>query len=1040
MDRPKWAKDYMKQTKAVPDQVTIIGSGGRRNGNTIPFNGAMQNNAPFYTGSGANGVVEPDKPAAIDFSGKKPAVYHEGELGFDVIGGRQIIPADQTKGLVVPKTEDQQRQLSQIEKNGLPGFKEGGLNPTEQHNLDMIPSYANYTPPKTVPNEVINPTTPTNSILPPVFNSYNSPATVAPNDLQRIMDNPSLALPKPPVETKTAIGAVTPTTPIVPQMTIGAPVTTDVSKMVTGTKTDTNNVTPQITIPIDQTPVTPAPAPAPTPVEPVKLDDSQFKTGYEDAYKKLVDVMNGMSPTDKLIADRLLMNYDAADAANSRATYSKISNDPNMSDSAKRRLMFEVDRTSNTGRSNLLGTIAESQMSNAQNAAKDVFNYGQTAEKFNQTTRDADWTRALNYYDPTTPEGLKTLQDMYVQKFGGTPPDLSELIKERKYLDLKRQSEVDASSNNSITSRIAMLYSGGKNSFDEIANDATIRSDVASAINADDKTPEGKAAITAEIQNRINAYQVGNTDTFAGNLEKLIGNAFETFGTEDVQGGHAFVLNDNKIRNAAAGFLGIDPLSENINDQQKINDYINKVWDTGYAKTESKAIFEKWKYNYSSSLENMKDTPGWEGMAIATIEELNNKGQIDSDGKVLEGAVIDWPWNDPDTYFKFTDFNGNNISYDTEGNKPDGYDNQVVKVNGKPFEYTDAVTGEKSQITFGAAQAAWNDATASEREDYSKKKGYPDIQSFLKDKFGTTKVAQGTVFNNMTDYNAAYESGDWKTYFDGNGGDVQDNIADNFSAGTYPAGSQQGDENTPIPAGQFLVYDKDGNTSIKKSSGLDARNIYMQLSTAIKGSPMNLSEFQSAWGDGSKYRIGDDGKILNFTEEFKPYVDQKTYQIDTSKIDPSQGKIPDSVIDATVVKPPEKFVMSDDQRNGNTGSKEYKTNGSNGGENWSFRTRFNDTIYEPNKSDGTTVSFNNEFKTWAEDNRGSSFVYNGYTYTIPAKNSLFGDPVSVGKAAHTQGVTLNVTSYAQPFIVYDADGKQVKLTFDTYPESIKGKF
>ena len=1037
MDRPKWAKDYMKQAKPIPDQLTIVGPGNKPRGQS-PFGEVISGGSPFYTGAGANGIVEPSKPAALDMSGKKPAVYHEGELGFDVIGGRQIIPADKTSGLIVPKSESEQQQLSQIEKKGLPGFQSGGLNQTEQHNLDMIPSYANYTP----PNEVINPTTQTDSLLPPVFNSYNSPATVAPNDLQRIMDNPSLAIPKQapttpttptttanpvvpissqPAQTRTATGVVT--TPIVPQMTIGAPVTTDVPKMIQGTKSDTNDIYQQITIPTEK-----------TPVEPVKLEDSQFKTGYQDAYKNIVDVMNGMSQADKLIADRLLMNYDAADSANSKATYSKISNDPNMSDSAKRRLMFEVDRTSNTGRSNLLGTIAESQMTNAQNAAKDVFNYGQTAEKFNQTTRDADWTRALNYYDLNTPDGLKTLQDMYVQKFGGTPPDLSELIKERKYLDLKRQNEVDSSSNASITSRIAMLYSGGKNSFDDIVKDDTIRNDVATAIGADKTLPEGQAAITAEIQNRINAYQAGNTDVFAGDLEKLIGSAFETFGTENIQGGHDFVLSDNKTRSAAAGFLGIDPLSQNVNDQQKINDYINQVWQTGYAKTESKAIFEKWKYNYSSSLGNMKDTPGWEGMAIATIEALNNSGQIDSEGKVLDGAAIDWPWNNPDTYFKFIDFNGDNIQYDSNGNKPAGYDNQIVKVDGKPFEYTDAVTGETSQITFGAAQAAWDDATASEREAYSKG-GSPDIQSFLKGKLGTTKVAEGTVFNNMTDYNAAYESGDWKTFFDGIGGDTQGNIADNFSAGTYPAGSTQGDEKTPVPAGQFVVYDKDGVAKIVKSSGLDARNIYMQLSTAIKRSPMNLSEFQSAWGDGSKFIIGDNGKIMNMTDEFKPYVDPKTFMIDRTKIDPSKGIIPDNVIDAAMVKPPSEFMLSAPQTLGNATTKTYvvKT-GWGSDDTYVFRTRYNDTLYEP-QADGVTVSFNKKFKSWAEDNRGGTFVYNGDAYTIPPKGDLFKYPIEIDNARSNP-----TKSYAQPFVVYDSNGKQVELTFGTYQESKKDKF
>ena len=72
----------------------------------------------FGTGAGADGVVQPNKPAAIDHSTNPPSVYHEGETIVPFPGGKHIIPA---------QTEQQQAQLGRMEKEqGLPGYQEGG--------------------------------------------------------------------------------------------------------------------------------------------------------------------------------------------------------------------------------------------------------------------------------------------------------------------------------------------------------------------------------------------------------------------------------------------------------------------------------------------------------------------------------------------------------------------------------------------------------------------------------------------------------------------------------------------------------------------------------------------------------------------------------------------------------------------------------------------------------------------------------------------------------------------------------------------------
>jgi len=76
-----------------------------------------------YTGKGADGILQPDKPAMIDYSTGRPSIVHEGETVQDTPLGRYVTPAK-----AVPlNTETEQMQAMQAEKSlGLPGYQTGG--------------------------------------------------------------------------------------------------------------------------------------------------------------------------------------------------------------------------------------------------------------------------------------------------------------------------------------------------------------------------------------------------------------------------------------------------------------------------------------------------------------------------------------------------------------------------------------------------------------------------------------------------------------------------------------------------------------------------------------------------------------------------------------------------------------------------------------------------------------------------------------------------------------------------------------------------
>ena len=78
----------------------------------------------LYTGAGPDGVVQPNKPAAVDYGLTPPRVYHEDEVVKKGADGelQQVQPSPMT----VAKTEQDQQQMGQMQKmQGWPGYEQG---------------------------------------------------------------------------------------------------------------------------------------------------------------------------------------------------------------------------------------------------------------------------------------------------------------------------------------------------------------------------------------------------------------------------------------------------------------------------------------------------------------------------------------------------------------------------------------------------------------------------------------------------------------------------------------------------------------------------------------------------------------------------------------------------------------------------------------------------------------------------------------------------------------------------------------------------
>jgi hypothetical protein len=124
-----------------------------------------------YTGKGEDGVLQANRPAAIDMSSNSPVVLHEGETVKDTPMGRKVTPAK----LVPLNSNDEQMQAAQLEKEmGLPGMQIGGIIPNNEQ-------FGMATSNQAAPQFGLNPPVPQQSRGQSPAPALNPPAP-APND------------------------------------------------------------------------------------------------------------------------------------------------------------------------------------------------------------------------------------------------------------------------------------------------------------------------------------------------------------------------------------------------------------------------------------------------------------------------------------------------------------------------------------------------------------------------------------------------------------------------------------------------------------------------------------------------------------------------------------------------------------------------------------------------------------------------------------------------------------------------------------------
>lgn len=110
----------MKKSKNKFDRVNVIVM-------MPPNGGPVQPIQSMYTGAGPDGVVQPDRAAAMDYASNPPKVLHEDEVVNQLPNGnRTVIPSKMTlQGMQMAQTPQQQQQMGQMQKMGLQGFQTG---------------------------------------------------------------------------------------------------------------------------------------------------------------------------------------------------------------------------------------------------------------------------------------------------------------------------------------------------------------------------------------------------------------------------------------------------------------------------------------------------------------------------------------------------------------------------------------------------------------------------------------------------------------------------------------------------------------------------------------------------------------------------------------------------------------------------------------------------------------------------------------------------------------------------------------------------
>lgn len=815
--QPQWIKDYKNGKtagKPVAEQVTVLRRTppAAHNPNIRPMVSGSAPAQPMaipqpmsrLTGAGVDGQLQPQK-----MTGQ----VHEGE-GVINANAMQNLTPDEFNAF------SQALESGQLDKNV---FRRAiGLQPVSGYVLGGIVSPNNNGGFRLPPD-------PINRKLATQINdsrttTTETPKTVTATPTQRVepiqnvepktISTESIGLQPPP---KAAPQTVT-ATPIQRVEPIQQPETKTISTESIGLQppkpvTEVKTVDPNPKTPSEQVTTLPTPQPYSFVNAPAPTDRQTY---YNDLFTSATgkDYRGTAAMAQENYDNSLMQRSGAADAAKEAAVAQEL-NQAGVSASGKATQLAELNRTQSESEDELRNKLANTFTGNLSNFSN--IDIAQRNQALNEKQKALD-----NYRYDTEAATAKETTD-YNRKWNED---------ERAYQRAKDAEEGKTESRAKMEERFGLLFNGGTTLTDAY-NDVALQNMVKDYLGPN-ATPE---AIQKEIALMFNSATENNRDTFVADSEKYIGKAIDDKRSIDE------ILNDQNIRRKVAGYLGPNATADDI----------NKEISTVYKELNKPAvdrIFETFSENWVP--ENIKQVAGWDTDLKECVSDMFLKGFIDKDGNVKEGAVIEWPWEDPDTMFKYQDWNGKKVVAGT-------YDQaQTINIDGNGTKYVNASGGA---VTMADANSKWNSILSSDRSAFMKN-GEIDTATFLAKYFPTTKDSNGNTVALTTRDAFTQKVLDDPKYLD----TVEKVLAEFQSGGEYPG--ERGKDykaGEPIESGQFIYYDENGDVKI---SGKNEKNklayIYQQICDKFNGGdPLSSGQFSEYWRDGEGWRVADDGTIKN---------------------------------------------------------------------------------------------------------------------------------------------------------------------------------
>jgi hypothetical protein len=567
--------------------------------------------------------------------------------------------------------------------------------------------------------------------------------------------------------------------------------------------------------------------------------------------------------TSQNILDYALRTYDTSLAANKQATQQILATRPGMTEGAQNAAIADIARSGESGRAQLAADVTNQQMQLQQQQGVQAMGLigtrvgtlltgGQTLDQIqNDPTAIAE---VKSYMPNATPEQIK--QEITTQ-----------------YNVAKRGIQTQsaaAEANSPASARIGMLSSGGQ-SLAQIQADPTVVADVKAYM--PNATPE---QIKDEIAARYKATQSTNLGTYASNQTTLLKGAIQRNATlADVTTISAI---NAPLRSATANKLGLDPNSTDPTVQAQITaDIKNEYTQLTQSPTTTA---------YNSYLNNFGDVPIMAGGQtlnqliqsdpVAGGELKNSIGtmlmngdlSLDASGNVtVKSGTLGLPWENPGSYFQFTDWNGKAVTQ----HNPDGSAVMSGNVNVDGKEYVNKTT--KAPVAQADATVAWDRAYNANpigmqryfKDANGQVTSSPNIKAFLDDTYNTVESAdaQGNITPvEVTPTSVIQRQNNVIT---SNGIDA---VVNGFQSGATIPGtvsSVNPSGGGTLQSGQFIYYDKKGSPTVGSTTSSSFRNIVQQFSMVFNGgNPLTAQQFSTLWNDGVGWVVGDGGMIQNF--------------------------------------------------------------------------------------------------------------------------------------------------------------------------------